>query len=86
MNIVQEQYSAVPLGASGNIASVACKLGGFLCVTSGTLALTSVGAATTFVAEFPVVAGVFYPLPFSLTSAAAVLGSGATGTFAVLPC
>jgi hypothetical protein len=86
---VQETFEHKTMTASGALCgSAGAVLGGFLCVTSGTVALDygTDATGTDIVPTMAVTAGVFHPMPFSLTREAyATLAGGATGVFAILP-
>lgn len=84
-NMVQESWSYKPLVASGQVAARDGQLGGFLCSTAGTVTVYDNAAATgnVMVANMPVTAGVYHPMPFSFTTGCYfVLAGGATGTVA----
>lgn len=86
--IVQEQYGALALAASGIILPASGgELGGFLCTTTGTVKLSygADGSGATIVDTVAVTAGVFLPMPFSFGAGQpvyATLAAGAKGTFA----
>lgn len=80
---IHENYLASKLAASGQITLRPCKLGGFMCSTSGTVTLRNGNdSGTIVVATFPVTAGVWHACPLYFGSGCyADLASGATGTF-----
>lgn len=85
-DLIKENWKAKPMAASGELAPLNGKLGGFFCCTDGTVEITEgvTSGGSDIVAEFPVVGGTWYRLPFDLLNGAYVtLGGGATGTFAV---
>lgn len=92
MTDVQEQFSAVPLAANATrnltpAAGGSTKLGGILCTAPGNMRIgqNTDGSGADIVASMPIVAGTFYPLPFTFaTPCALVLSGGAAGTLAVL--
>ena len=58
-------------------------IGGFLCVTAGTLTLTKADG-TVLINAFPLTAGTYVPMPFHCGPGATVtLGTGCSGTLAV---
>lgn len=70
---VSERYSPKPIGVNTTDSSYnSTAIGGFLCVTSGNISLTTnavlqgVPQPVTIFTNFPVVAGVYYPLPFAM--------------------
>ena len=86
--IVNESYPYRPFAANaaGAVTSNGGALGGFACVTAGTLTLTeNTGGGTVVLATMAVSAGIFYTLPFQCapgTFLYATLAGGAVGTFA----
>lgn len=86
--INQEQYNAVAVAANGtqilrSATDTSVQIGGFLCTTDGTMkvALGVAGDGADIVKAFAVLAGIFYPIPYSPGAACAlVLSGGATGT------
>lgn len=85
MSNVNERYSAMPIAANGNFGVVSAnQVGGFACVTSGTLTLTN-GKGLVIISGFPVTAGVYHPLPFYTSDGFVVqLAGGASGTLAYI--
>ena len=84
MTTIQERYKPVVLAANGtyNIPYGVQSMGGFLCITAGTLTVTN-NAGTVIVNALPVSAGVYYPIPFYLEngqSGTVVAAGGASGT------
>lgn len=88
-NIVRERYNPVPLAANASfVTNSKDSIGGFLCITAGTLTVTrntDVGTSQTVVNALPVAAGVYYPLPFFLGTygGTITLAGGASGTLGV---
>lgn len=90
--LVTEVFGYRPFAANGAallVGSGGGTIGGFLCVTSGSLKLTEGvgGAGATVTDTMAVTAGTFYPLPFAIppgTFLFATLTGGAAGTFAAL--
>lgn len=83
---VQEVFRPKLMTASGTLVGINGNVGGFLCTTAGTLAITSgiASGGADIVKEMDVVEGSWYPLPFKFPAGAyAVLGGGAEGTFGV---
>lgn len=90
--VVSERYSPVVVGvnatvSSSNIASLA----GFLCVTAGSISLSSLGEGPilnngqTLFTSLPVVAGVYYPIPFRVNGGYSLVASGgASGVLGVV--
>ena len=83
MSVVQERYNPVVVGANSTVTFTSNNVGGFLCQVSGTITLVANQydsvPTTTLLNAFPVVAGIYYPLPFyvgknggSFTTAGAV--------------
>lgn len=84
-NMVQESWGYKPLVASGQVSARDCQLGGFLCVTTGTVKVydNPAAAGNVVVATMACTAGVFHPMPFNLqTGCYFELAAGATGTVA----
>ena len=82
--IIKERYQPQPVGVNATVAISGESIGGFLCLTAGTVTLTSNqnGAVIT---ALPVTAGVYVPLPFYLGVAGGTFttAGGASGTLAV---
>jgi hypothetical protein len=93
MAAIQEQYRATYCGvnsttviASGTNAQA--QMGGFFCTIAGSakIAKAADGTGSVIVNTFAVVAGVFYPVPMSISEACAlVLTGGAEGTLFTNP-
>lgn len=80
---VQESYNPAPIGVDGTFTNNAANvsLGGFNCVTAGTMTITSNAAAQ--VTNLPLAAGAFVPLPYMFANGVVVqLGGGASGLLA----
>lgn len=73
--LIQERYQPVVIGvnATHRFPQGAQNIGGFLAITAGTVTVVDM-AGVTIINAFPVSAGVYYPMPFSL-------GNGSSGTF-----
>jgi hypothetical protein len=82
MNI-QERYSATLIPVNATVVISSSLLGGFLCVTSGSIAFTSETLGVIFPA-LPVTAGAFTKLPFSVgqTGGTLIASGGASGVLA----
>ena len=65
MHHVFERYNPLVIPVSTAIKTTASGMGGFLCVTAGTLTVAT-GDGTTIISALPVTAGTFYPMPFRL--------------------
>lgn len=76
---VAETYNPAPIAANGSfVSAVPTQLGGFFCATAGSIAIESGGVP--LLAATAVVAGTFYPLPFSFGNGVTVtLSGGASG-------
>lgn len=88
MSAVRERYSPVVIAADGTILLSTGQVGGFLCLTSGTITVTrnnEDGTTTVIVNGVPVTAGVYTPIPFLLSShgGTVTLAGGASGTLGV---
>jgi hypothetical protein len=92
MTAVTERYSPVVVGVNATVSSLSVNsLGGFLCVTSGVISLANVSVlqgvseALTLFTNFPVQAGVYYPLPFRVNGGYSLTaGGGASGVLGVV--
>jgi len=86
---VRERYTPVPVAANATVAITSSSIGGFLCVTSGTITIVANPqdgkVATTIVSAFPVTSGFYYPFPFYLSSngGSVTLAGGASGTLGI---
>lgn len=82
---VEEVYGYKQMAATGAvIGGNGGSMGGFLCTTSGTLALTETVGGATIVAAVAVTAGTFYPIPAVIAPGVgmtATLTGSAAGTF-----
>lgn len=88
MSTIKERYSPIVLAANGSATLTGSMVGGFLCITSGTITitgLTDAGASRTIVNALPVTAGVYYPIPFYIgeKGGTVTLAGGASGTLGV---
>lgn len=89
MSVIQERYNPVVVGSNSSVPIHGNNVGGFLCVTSGTVSLVTNPAdgkeATTLFTGLPVTAGVYYPIPFYLGRNGGVFtsASGAGGCLGV---
>lgn len=85
---VQEFYVPLAVAANTTTPLASLQLGGFLCVTSGTITVVANASggqpARTIINAFPVSAGIYYPLPFYLGTEGGVFttAGGASGTVA----
>ena len=92
MGTVAERYSPRPVAANGVITDYGVNsIGGFLCVTSGTLTLTNnsnirgVAEPVVLFTNLPVTAGVYYPMPFRVNGGFTLTcSSGASGVLGVI--
>lgn len=90
--VVNESYSPVPAAANSTTVLLGANggaIGGFLCVTAGSVKLTYTTGGGTIVDTMAVAAGTFYPMPFTFPPGAsggvtATLSGGAAGTFGVI--
>lgn len=85
--VVTERYHPVVLAANATAVIPEQSIGGFLCVTAGTITITStrVAGPFTIVNAMPVAAGVYYPIPYYLGSngGSVTLAGGASGVLGV---
>lgn len=82
---VKEAYTPYPLAADATLSVQGPQMGGFLCVTGGTLTVTD-SAGTVEVNALPVTAGIYYPIPIRFGGAGGgvvTLAGGASGTVLV---
>lgn len=67
---IRERYTPVVIAADSTNEITNNSIGGFLCSTDGTITLIAFAAdgkaQTTLLTDFPVTAGIYYPLPFYL--------------------
>lgn len=82
---VREVWSPLKLAASGTCCPVGGSLGGFLCTTAGTLAISEGvdSGGNEIVEAFDVAEGSYYPLPFKMDRGGYATLSSAKGTFAM---
>lgn len=83
---VQERYKPVQIGVNATVSTPSNALGGFLCVTAGTISIvTNTTTPRTILPTFTVTAGIYYPLPFhtSLEGATITAAGGASGVLGV---
>lgn len=65
-NYVQESYKPVQITGTGTFINSSNGVGGFLCITGGTISIvTNSTPARTIVPTFTVTAGIYYPMPFT---------------------
>lgn len=70
---ITERYSPVPVAANTAVQFSGSALGGFLCTTSGTITLVANASdngqpSRTLINAMAVTAGVYYPLPFFVST------------------
>lgn len=82
--VIQEQYTPQLMAANTSFTTMSQKIGGFLCVTAGTLTITR-GDSAVRLNAFPVTAGTYIPLPIFLGNYGATisLAGGASGTLLI---
>jgi predicted histidine transporter YuiF (NhaC family) len=82
--VIQEQYTPQPMAANASFVTTNQRIGGFICITSGTLTVTD-GTGMVEVNGVPVTAGVYLPLPIFLgnNGATITLAGGASGTLLI---
>ncbi len=82
--IVSERYTAQLLAANSTNTLNNSAIGGFLCMTAGTITV-STAIGRVIINAFPVAAGTYYPMPFYLGEAGGTvtLAGGASGTLAL---
>jgi hypothetical protein len=88
MSANRERYSPVVIAANGTVTLSTGQIGGFLCLTAGTITVTrnnEDGTTTVIVNAVPVTAGLWTWMPFLLTShgGTVTLAGGASGTLGV---
>lgn len=65
-NYVQESYKPVQITGTGTFTNSSNGVGGFLCVTTGTIGITTnTTPPRTIVPTLSVTAGIYYPMPFT---------------------
>lgn len=75
-NYVQESYKPVQIAGSGTFTNSSNGVGGFLCTTGGTITITTnTTTPRTIVPTLTVVAGVYYPMPFTGSSDGLIITS-----------
>lgn len=81
---VHLQYHAMPIAATSTNIIRGDRIGGFLCITSGTVTLTR-NDGTVLINAFPVTAGQWYFMPFHVGQHGGTFttAGGASGTLAV---
>ena len=85
LNMFNERYTGYAMAANSSLKVTRQSIGGFLCVTPGTLTVTN-DDGLVIVNALPVAAGLYYPMPFLLqtrTGGTVALAGGASGTLAV---
>ena len=82
-NVIRERYNPTIAPANTKTVVPAQAIGGFLCVTAGSLELTDMQGKVLFTG-FPVSAGDFYRIPFYVGQDGLVLttSGGASGVIA----
>lgn len=88
MATYKERYTPVVMAANSEYKYDGNAIGGFLCVTGGTITVERndvAGATTTVINAFPVTAGEYHQIPFYLGSNGATIttSGGASGTLGV---
>lgn len=78
---VQERYTPYPMGANEVLNLPHQSIGGFLCITDGTLTIED-NKGVVLLDEFPVKAGSYYPIVMYIGANGGVvtLSGGASGT------
>lgn len=81
---MRERYRTIILPVNSTTTFQADSLGGFACKTGGNITVTSFEGELILDA-FPVVAGVYHPLPFFVSQQGGVIvtAGGASGTLGV---
>lgn len=84
---VQERYKPVIVGVNATVQFGGSGLGGFIAITAGTITIGALAnnVYTTIVNALPVLAGVYYPLPFYISHLGGqiVAAGGASGVLGV---
>lgn len=79
-NYTRLRYTPIQVGAGATVKFTSNSIGGFLCVTSGSITVTAVddfGNSVTVVPVTAVTAGTWLPLPFYLgTQGGTIVSSG----------
>lgn len=89
MTVIRERYTPLVVAANSTNTIYGNSIGGFLCSVSGTVTLVANPqdgkAAVTILSAFPVTAGIYYPLPFYLSSNGGTFTSagGAAGVLGI---
>lgn len=87
--VVRERYTPVVFGVNETKTLTSNAVGGFLCATNGAITLAAAAQdgkpSFTILSAYPVVAGVYYPLPFYLSSNGGTFttSGGASGVLGV---
>lgn len=83
-SVVQERYQPKPMAANSSLKVSKQSIGGFLCITSGTVSVEDYNGIV-LVDKLPVTAGVYHPIPIYLGQhgGEVVLAGGASGTLCV---
>lgn len=83
-SVVQERYQPKPMAANSSLKVSKQSIGGFLCVTSGSVTVKDY-VGNDLVDELPVTAGVYHPIPIYLGPHGGTieLGGGASGTLCI---
>jgi hypothetical protein len=82
---VKEAYTPYSLSTNATLQVAGPQMGGFLCVTAGTLTVTDLDGLVE-VNALPVTAGIYYPIPIRFGGAGGgvvTLAGGASGTVLV---
>lgn len=82
--IIKERYQPEPVGVNATETISGESIGGFLCLTAGTITITS-NTMGNVITALPVTAGVYVPLPFYIGVAGGTIttAGGASGTLAI---
>ncbi len=82
--IIKERYTPQTVAVNSTVTIGGDSIGGFLCLTAGTVTLTS-NTTGNVITALPVTAGVYVPMPFLLGVAGGTFttAGGASGTLAL---
>lgn len=85
--VITERYAPFVMGVNQSRTNESDHIGGFLCITTGTLTVEVVdltGSYAMLINALPVTAGVYYPLPFytSARGSRITTAGGASGVLA----